>query len=610
MARDYTKYNVEGLGENLNKRQLVFTIVKDWVEKNNMRSSSILKSPRNLKNEKRAVNIFLVFVFLVYTGSLLGQENNLKVEQFDYSNFKNVEKRTGFFSSFPIDNDLKEIEYSPLELSDNFSERVKNLILTTKKQWSSLGIIAKLSKEKLELTNTNSLVIKENPSNKSRYIQENFTNDGRLETISMSTIETVSLILTNENDTLILLPKVRRVFNKGTSAYDNIHLLYYIDLQNLRNIYLKNIESINDVLTLKNHISTLKKFSLELTDSEKEELNINIQTRIIESLDSINLPKFYLASVNRTEPAAQTKSYFYAVEKNPDNRFFGLGEEYDDFPSMDPLIDDLIFIDSIPLKINRNKLKQIIRSTDYVAHFSDRFDSGMRYDGKTQYTRVHGGLTNLDSTETLFMTTSDGGRFSNSKNPLYLEEFPSYTDFIKNFLLNVREKDFPLSDLDAIGFSIDENHIYSKDSIGFVLKIKKGSNSTPRTSRYGGKIYGTNKQAMYDYAKKFHKFYWNWKKEVEEEKRKKELAAEQEKEQQKQELAKKYGRKYVDAMYELKIIVGMPEDLVNVIVNKMYTVGSTSSSSSGDYYRLDPRYGTGWVSVWIKNKKVTSVTYH
>ena len=35
MARDYTKYNVEGLGENLNKRQLVFTIVKDWIEKNN-----------------------------------------------------------------------------------------------------------------------------------------------------------------------------------------------------------------------------------------------------------------------------------------------------------------------------------------------------------------------------------------------------------------------------------------------------------------------------------------------------------------------------------------------------------------------------------------------
>jgi hypothetical protein len=35
MARDYTKYTVEGLDENLNKRQLVFQIVKDWANKNN-----------------------------------------------------------------------------------------------------------------------------------------------------------------------------------------------------------------------------------------------------------------------------------------------------------------------------------------------------------------------------------------------------------------------------------------------------------------------------------------------------------------------------------------------------------------------------------------------
>ncbi|MDA9874426.1 hypothetical protein N9D29_00255 [Flavobacteriaceae bacterium] len=34
MARDYTKYTVKGLGENLNKRQLVFQIVKNYVEKN------------------------------------------------------------------------------------------------------------------------------------------------------------------------------------------------------------------------------------------------------------------------------------------------------------------------------------------------------------------------------------------------------------------------------------------------------------------------------------------------------------------------------------------------------------------------------------------------
>ena len=33
MARDYTKYNVEGLESNLNKRKLVFTVVKDWIKK-------------------------------------------------------------------------------------------------------------------------------------------------------------------------------------------------------------------------------------------------------------------------------------------------------------------------------------------------------------------------------------------------------------------------------------------------------------------------------------------------------------------------------------------------------------------------------------------------
>ncbi len=34
MARDYTKYTIESLGKNMNKRQLVFTIIKDWAIKN------------------------------------------------------------------------------------------------------------------------------------------------------------------------------------------------------------------------------------------------------------------------------------------------------------------------------------------------------------------------------------------------------------------------------------------------------------------------------------------------------------------------------------------------------------------------------------------------
>ena len=34
-TRDYTKYTVEGVGEQLNKRQLVYSIIADWITKNN-----------------------------------------------------------------------------------------------------------------------------------------------------------------------------------------------------------------------------------------------------------------------------------------------------------------------------------------------------------------------------------------------------------------------------------------------------------------------------------------------------------------------------------------------------------------------------------------------
>jgi hypothetical protein len=56
MARDYTKYNVEGLGENLNKRQLVFTVVKDYVEKNNPSFEDLQKAfPDEVQGAKGVV---------------------------------------------------------------------------------------------------------------------------------------------------------------------------------------------------------------------------------------------------------------------------------------------------------------------------------------------------------------------------------------------------------------------------------------------------------------------------------------------------------------------------------------------------------------------------
>lgn len=56
MARDYTKYNVQGLGENLNKRQLVYTIIKDYVEKNNPSLETLLSVfPDELQGSKGVI---------------------------------------------------------------------------------------------------------------------------------------------------------------------------------------------------------------------------------------------------------------------------------------------------------------------------------------------------------------------------------------------------------------------------------------------------------------------------------------------------------------------------------------------------------------------------
>lgn len=56
MARDYSKYTIEGLGENLNKRQLVYTIVKDFIEKNNPTLEMLLTTfPDELQGSKGVV---------------------------------------------------------------------------------------------------------------------------------------------------------------------------------------------------------------------------------------------------------------------------------------------------------------------------------------------------------------------------------------------------------------------------------------------------------------------------------------------------------------------------------------------------------------------------
>ena len=727
MPRDYTKYTVEGLGENLNKRQIGFNTINSWARKN-----------------KGVVKFINILIFSITILEPTYSQVNLTVSDYSFEKFEEYG-----LDFEPVKQKYLKTNIESCQLNEEDKLRFNEKISSTISLWNSVHVLKKLKESKMvygeefkrpiseeeivSLENLNELLAKRNqhtlmslvvtekkdtlllffiarslvcknineinqlyekwsminenkevvifdsinkiekqiplytnpvsrfdkdyektkkyiqelsdqltvPMNKTSHIYEYYVKQEIPKNYSADIIfgfasgdfykpvlgiDSNKIIVDNKEhlDGLdnygrsfsIEGEKYYSIFNSIDSSFigllfygQGLGKLWFLDAELSKQKRTQAIKLKEDVVILKKHISDLKETVLELTNAEKVELNTNIQTRIIKAIDSLKLPKYYLVSVNRTEPAAQTKSYFYIVEKHSNNRFYSLGKEHDDFPLMDTVLNSQILIDTIQLSINKDEMKKTVNSTDYTAHFSDYFDSGMRYDGKTQYSRGLGGPI-LNSSDTLFMTTSDGGAYSNMRNPLYLDNFPTYQEFSQKYLLDVRGKDFPLSKLESRGYSIVENHIYSKDSISFAINIKKGQNSEPINSSYGGTVYGSNKKEIYDYAEQFHKFYKGWKQEVEEEKQKKELAAEQEKEQEKQELAKKYGRKYVDAMYELKIIVGMPEDLVNVIVNKLYTVGTSSSSNNGNYYRLEPRYGTGWVSVWIKNKKVTSVTYH
>ena len=56
MARDYTKYTIDGLAENLNKRQLVFNVIKDYIKKNNPTLETLLNVfPDELQGSKGVI---------------------------------------------------------------------------------------------------------------------------------------------------------------------------------------------------------------------------------------------------------------------------------------------------------------------------------------------------------------------------------------------------------------------------------------------------------------------------------------------------------------------------------------------------------------------------
>jgi hypothetical protein len=165
MARDYTKYTVEGLAENLNKRKLVFTIVKDWAEKNKpsfeelqkvfpdelqgrgvvMKESEVkhpkrfnMKEPLSIKNGMHVVvsnqwgdnisNLIAVAEDLGYTVSKseVLKPKNTETSLIDFSNFS-IRSIAAFFQS--KEENQAELNAIDTEIEDLLDESPKYYIL-------------------------------------------------------------------------------------------------------------------------------------------------------------------------------------------------------------------------------------------------------------------------------------------------------------------------------------------------------------------------------------------------------------------------------------------------------------------------------------------------
>ena len=147
------------------------------------------------------------------------------------------------------------------------------------------------------------------------------------------------------------------------------------------------------------------------------------------------------------------------------------------------------------------------------------------------------------------------------------------------------------------------------DSTGFQYRLMliSGENDEPGRNDYW---FSNNLDSIYNgYYIKFREsedvvnYYKKLEKREAAEKREKEETAKAMKEAE-----RKYGKKYVDAALEGRIIVGMHEDLVSLQINRFWYLSSKTVGSTSAYYLKSMNGYDNSVLIYTKNKKVIRVT--
>ena len=148
----------------------------------------------------------------------------------------------------------------------------------------------------------------------------------------------------------------------------------------------------------------------------------------------------------------------------------------------------------------------------------------------------------------------------------------------------------------------------SQKGVGFQINSKPYSEEKDITIPY---VISYSLDELYDSYLKMHKIKKEEQAIRKAQREEEEKLVEAERLAQKQKLYAQYGKKYVDAAYDFEFIVGMHEDLANIIVQQLWDYHSKDKLGDGSIrYWLKPNssVGTKRVIITIKNKKITRVS--
>ncbi len=600
--------------------------------------------------------ILLITIFFV-SATVYAQDSKYMLKDFKFTELSEVDTRKDIMDKYVC----AKQSYTAIALSTNLKDKVSQTVINSFNEWNSLVIIPKMDDRYIWI-NDQAIVAVDNIISNNQ--NEKIIKDESILEINKELINEMSLILNVKGDTLVLIPIKVELANRKTDKLESKTYLYYLNMKviNKINLEMDKINLIKKVVQLEEHASKLIKYGLELDQSNIDQFNTNIQNRVIDSINSalINMPKIYLVVANNIVSTAQffqPKVSAYIVLETEKNNFISNEEKCNGFPKgLNAGLFNSTMTDSVELYFDKNELIKKIRTINYYEYFTKKYYDNRSYSWQTkkpvEWEEVHSmytiGYPKMDSTSILHHAEETWwGVASEYKKSGYRPEKLEFNTFFQNHVTNdtlsrqrlikiqntfaqypkltwyslVQQINFTENGLSVnvrFGDPSEERFKLHKDfqpdeSDEFNRKSfeKEWFNSycfqTPE--RQSG-ICAFDRDKLYQFYSAYMDIYSSECNKIESIQSNVVQNEEQNEEQQQQKLNEKYGKKYVDAMLKLTIIVGMHEDLVNQIVNKLYYVESNSSSANQKCYRLEPKYGTGWVSVCIANKKVSSVAYH